>query len=407
MLLLLLALAIMSTHGAADENFTYYPFTDSITEDDVVFYEFDINTTDVSIYIEVVWFDEDDDLDLYMVDPEGTIVTVGIDTEPYIEYIIFFPNLTGTYTFAVSGWSVWDSIKYHGNCSSPVRKLTMPFGGSISEGDVVQRRVDVNTIRSPLFIRVSWDFETDRLNLTVDDPSGYAIWELGEYWYQGNAVFFLYFPAIVGNYTITIKGLNISSADSLTYTATSNFPVSEEIGNGNVPTGDDTEWSVPIMVASLLVVLGLSAYAVSRARPRPAASGHGYTVEEVFVVHTDGRLVYSAARGGEDATPDADLMSGMLIAIQGFIKEGLRSGGSLESIKYGDSVIVLASSAVVVLAARVTGSPGEDLSKALRTAVDRIEAEESADLEQWTGEMGVVPSLEVVVRQLLDLSSQG
>ena len=99
--LLLLALAIMSTHGAADEEYVYYPFTDSITEDDAVFYDFDINTTVESIYIEVVWFDEDDDLDLFMTDPEGTIVAVGLDTDPYIEYIIFFPNFTGTYTFAV------------------------------------------------------------------------------------------------------------------------------------------------------------------------------------------------------------------------------------------------------------------------------------------------------------------
>jgi hypothetical protein len=126
-----------------------------------------------------------------------------------------------------------------------------------------------------------------------------------------------------------------------------------------------------------------------------------YIVEEVFVVYNDGRLITSCARE-ECCTADADLMSGMLIAIQGLIQDGLESGGKLESIKYGENLISLATGDHIVLAAVVYGKPDEQLQEDLRKTVSNIEGTYAGIIEDWTGEPSAMAGLDDLVMPLID-----
>ena len=125
-----------------------------------------------------------------------------------------------------------------------------------------------------------------------------------------------------------------------------------------------------------------------------------YIIEEVFVVYRDGRLISTVARGGR-RTEDADLMSGMLIAIQGIIQEALQKGSKLESIRYGESSIHLSSGNHVVIAAVVFGEAGPDLRHELHDYVRRIEGAYAGVIEAWTGDLSQLSGIEDLIVQLI------
>ena len=126
-----------------------------------------------------------------------------------------------------------------------------------------------------------------------------------------------------------------------------------------------------------------------------------YIVEEVLVVYRDGRLIADCARE-ECKTEDADLMSGMLIAVQGIIQDGLERGGELESIKYGDKLVLMAGGSFMNLAVVVFGEPDEELKDALATTIQRIETSYAGIIEEWDGDLAVREGMEDLVRPLID-----
>jgi hypothetical protein len=125
-----------------------------------------------------------------------------------------------------------------------------------------------------------------------------------------------------------------------------------------------------------------------------------YIVEEVFAVYRDGRLMASCGRE-ECRTPDADLMSGMLIAIQGIIQDGLVRGGELENIRYGENLVMMSSGPYVNLAVSVYGEPGAALKEELDATVSRIEAAYAGVIEDWTGDLSAMAGIEELLLPLV------
>jgi hypothetical protein len=136
-----------------------------------------------------------------------------------------------------------------------------------------------------------------------------------------------------------------------------------------------------------------SAQAQGPARPN-------YIVEEVLVVYRDGRLIVDCARE-ECKTQDADLMSGMLITIQGIIQDGLERGGALESIKYGDNIILMACGDHINIASVVYGEPDGDLKDRLAAMLAKIEGSFAGVIEDWTGDLSVFKGIDGMVATLL------
>ncbi len=132
-----------------------------------------------------------------------------------------------------------------------------------------------------------------------------------------------------------------------------------------------------------------------------AATTSLHIVEEVFVIYKDGRLIAECSR---DAckTADADLMSGMLIAVQGIVQEGLQKGGELESIKYGDNLIVLKSGAHINVAAIIYGEPDASLDEELEATLERIEVSYSGIIEHWDGDLTPLSGMTGMVKPLFE-----
>lgn len=395
--LFVLALVPLISPNAA----AVHDLSDSITEDDIHFYAVMVDTLSEDIVFWITWEDEYDDLDLYMMDPEGYIVANSTAYEGNQEEIQFTPNMTGEYTVGVYAWSTWRSLSYEGACSHPVTKLTSPFNGEVATGGEEEWTIDVGTTARPLFIRVFWDFEADDINITLREPSGDRLNEDGDFWGFGNALFYIIMPEETGNHSLWVRGLSIESSDAAAYTATCSFPVSEvtepEPDNGTLPVEFFYWGAVMIFVALLGVAIVVTFFG------RRKEEEGVYTVEEAFIVHRDGRLMYSRARQTE--TEDADLMSGMLVAIQGFIEQGLDSGAPLESIRYGDSELLIASGRMIVLALRVRFDPDEELKNTMEETVSIIEMRHGQSLLHWNGDLGAMTWMEGYLRPLLQIST--
>jgi len=158
----------------------------------------------------------------------------------------------------------------------------------------------------------------------------------------------------------------------------------------------------PLLVA-LVALVAVGALAVAYRRRVRAAAGAPtvHIVEEVLVVLRDGRLIATAGRD-ESRSKDADLMSGMLVAIQGIAKEGLERGGTLESIKYEDNTILMVSGPRLNVATVVYGLPDEALRQVLEETVRQLEATYGDIIDGWDGDLSVFAGVGEAVHPLVE-----
>ncbi len=101
-------------------------------------------------------------------------------------------------------------------------------------------------------------------------------------------------------------------------------------------------------------------------------------MEEVFVMEPAGLLVAHAGRGA--STKDADILSGLLSAIQDFARESFRGQGQgLRKLDMGERSVLLESGPFFRVAAVLRGSVPAGLELELRLFVRRLEARFSSE----------------------------
>jgi hypothetical protein len=171
-----------------------------------------------------------------------------------------------------------------------------------------------------------------------------------------------------------------------------------------IPVKEQVPLTTWVALALIVVVVILGVVLVIYLRRRSATAAGIPTVhiiEEVLVVLGDGRLIGASWR--EDSrSKDADLMSGMLVAIQGIAREGLERGGMLRSIKYEDNTIVMAGGQRLYMAAVVYGNPDAALPEVLEATVGQLEATYAPVIETWDGDPSAFAGIEDVLRPIID-----
>ncbi len=125
------------------------------------------------------------------------------------------------------------------------------------------------------------------------------------------------------------------------------------------------------------------------ARPRQPAAGpkevEPFRIEEVFVIYNDGRLIQRIA-AKEYEGPDEDVVSSMLVAIQGFIKDSFGGReGSLDSFEFGGRKVVLVAGNHLLMALALDGTEPADLREAATNIVQKIEGLYAGVVEKWDG----------------------
>jgi OOP family OmpA-OmpF porin len=125
-------------------------------------------------------------------------------------------------------------------------------------------------------------------------------------------------------------------------------------------------------------------------------------IEEVFLVYHDGVLISHLSRSLVQEK-DEDVLSGMLTAVQEFVREAFRYGEhrELHQMDFGDYRILIERGRLAYLAVVYSGRDGGAVRKKIRGVLDRIEATYSGVLEKWDGDMEKVVGVRDLIREYL------
>jgi hypothetical protein len=120
-----------------------------------------------------------------------------------------------------------------------------------------------------------------------------------------------------------------------------------------------------------------------------------FALHEVFLIQRESGLLIAHDRVEGAATPDADLISGMLTAIRDFARDSFGRGNSekeLDEVQYGDQRIVVVSGRTAYLAAVTTGVEPEGLRARLRELISELHVRHEAALKLYRGDPATLPA---------------
>lgn len=169
----------------------------------------------------------------------------------------------------------------------------------------------------------------------------------------------------------------------------------------------------PLSQGKLPVGLGLlyrglfdeeEALSTSEGYLRASPTG-SYVVEDVFLVHSDGRLICHQSTKTMDEI-DEDIFSGMLTVVQDFVKDSFRKRTrvGLKRLEFAESKIIIERGAYVYLATVMIGGEPELLPLYMAEVINEIERTYGDRLETWTGLLSELEGVDEIVRKLLFLT---
>lgn len=130
-----------------------------------------------------------------------------------------------------------------------------------------------------------------------------------------------------------------------------------------------------------------------------------YTIEELFLIYRDGRLIHHNTRR---LRPEVDnqVLGAMLIAIQHFVADSFREkepekADILNELRYGKTRIMVEAGKFVYLALVLTGPEPEDMRKKMRKVVSDIEEKYRPTLETWNGDASKLWGAKKMVEPLI------
>ncbi len=139
--------------------------------------------------------------------------------------------------------------------------------------------------------------------------------------------------------------------------------------------------------------VGVLVYVVRRSR-----------LEELYLMHDSGMLIRHWSRK-MDSTHDSDILSGMLIVLQEFVRDTWKShvdeDAPLEQLRFGTQRVILARGSHAVLAAVVSGRYLNGLPKKLQRTIVDFERSNAERLADWNGNVDVFPAVDQIAERFL------
>lgn len=113
-----------------------------------------------------------------------------------------------------------------------------------------------------------------------------------------------------------------------------------------------------------------------------------YRVEQVFLIHGEAGLLLLHATADAAATGDADMVSGMLTAIQDFIRDsfGGDESDAVESMKMGELTVLVETGPQAALACVVRGNPPAELREQMHETVELVQLDHGERLVDFDGD---------------------
>jgi outer membrane protein OmpA-like peptidoglycan-associated protein len=127
-----------------------------------------------------------------------------------------------------------------------------------------------------------------------------------------------------------------------------------------------------------------------------------FRVEHIFLIHRKTGLLLEHVAAPEATAQDPQLVSGMLTAIQDFVRDSFegtnKDGGSgIDTLRLGDLLLWCEEGPFALLAAVIRGNPPESLHTVLRETLTHIHDQLRSPLEEFQGDAA---TLEDLVRPL-------
>ena len=113
-----------------------------------------------------------------------------------------------------------------------------------------------------------------------------------------------------------------------------------------------------------------------------------YQVEQIFLIHREtGLVLLSEVSKDTVVVQDADMVSGMLSAIQDFVRDsfGATQDDSIENMQFGDRSIWIEQTQYLIFAAVVWGNAPTELRKVLKETLNTIHFEHLDNIRNFDG----------------------
>ncbi len=136
-----------------------------------------------------------------------------------------------------------------------------------------------------------------------------------------------------------------------------------------------------------------------------------FRVEHVFLIHRKTGLLLEHVAAPQAAAQDPQLVSGMLTAIQDFVRDSFEgatggSGGGIDSLRLGDLLLWCEEGPFAFLAAVIRGNPPESLHAVLRETLTRIHEDLRIPLEEFEGDTAPLGDLATPLESCLQQREQ-
>jgi hypothetical protein len=125
-----------------------------------------------------------------------------------------------------------------------------------------------------------------------------------------------------------------------------------------------------------------------KAEEKPLQPELSTIIEDIFLIYRDGRLIAHHTRKLKPDMDD-DILSGMLTAVQEFIKTsfGGDEASPVSEITYGKNKILIEHGQFIFISAVIEGQGSEEMHERMRSAVHNIELEFDKELTNWSGDV--------------------
>ena len=320
-----------------------------------------------SIDLDVLFYDIDDSELQYVAEceSEGSCVFVAIYSD-------------GTVNFtAAANWSGYEVVEFtafdahHAWISWTVTIVVTPVNDAPVVEPISDMRLTGWSRSFQMFIcQFISDIETAYVDLViVATPEAYVS-AVGWYLYVS-------MPDDLDEISVTIYVVDADGArsESVTFTIAITKTMAEMIG-------------YPYTLPLVLLAAGVASYFAASRLPRP------YSLENLFLIHNDGRLVAHVTRH-ENTTIDKDVVSAMFTAVQEFVRDSFQAGEvGLKKLEIGDKNVMIEKGKSVYLAMIYTGWPSKDIFASITMLIRDIEERYGERIARWNGTMRTVKGVD-------------
>lgn len=294
-----------------------------------------------------------------------------------------YPDGTVNFT-AAANWSGYEVVQFyafdahHAWKSWSVTVVVTP----VNDAPVVKPIDDLRLVGWPrsfqiLIIQFISDIETPYTELVVVTTPESYVSAVGWYLY-------VTMPEDLDEIPVTIYAVDANGAqsNSVTFTISIARTTADVIG-------------YPYTFPLVLLAAAVAGYFIASRIPKP------YSLENLFLIHNDGRLVAHVTRH-ENTSIDKDVVSAMFTAVQEFVRDSFQAGEvGLKKLEIGDKNVMIEKGKSVYLAMIYSGWPPKATFSSITVLLRDIEERFGERISHWNGTMKTVKGVEAMLQSFM------